>query len=134
MMARSLIVISSEKNRATAMAWVRKAPDGTRIEFKGPTRTLPQNDTMWAHLTDISQQLPWHGVKMLPDSWKLVFMDGLKREVRMAPNLDGTGFVNIGTSSSSLDKDEMALMITLIIAFADKHGVVLKCAPIPEEF
>jgi hypothetical protein len=79
---------------------------------------------MWAMLTDIAKQLPWHGVRLRPDDWKLVFLDALKREVRMVPNLDGNGFVNLGRSSSDLSKGEMSDLMELMTAFGAQHGVV----------
>lgn len=123
-MARALVVIASEAERRKVAHWAMKAPWNTRVEFKGPKRTLPQNDRMWAMLTDIAQQLSWHGVKLAPDDWKLMFLDGLKRELRMVPNLDGTGFVNLGRSSSDLSKAEMSDLMELISAFGASHGVV----------
>jgi hypothetical protein len=51
------------------------------VEFKAPKRSLPQNDRMWAMLTDVATQLPWHGIKLSPDDWKLIFLDALKREL-----------------------------------------------------
>lgn len=122
-MSRALLVLNSGYERQRASNWIAKAPDGTRVEFKGPKRTLPQNDRFWAMLTDVSTQLPWHGLKLSPDDWKLIFMDGLKREVRMAPNIDGTGFVNLGRSSSDLSTTEMSDLMELIASFGSSHGV-----------
>jgi len=123
-MSRALIVIASQADRTKAANWAIKAPFGTRIEFKQAKRTLPQNDRFWAMLTDVSRQLPWHGMKMTPGQWKLFFLDALRRELRLVPNIDGTGFVNIGTSSSDLTIGEMSDMMELITAFGAKHGVV----------
>ena len=75
-------------------------------------------------LTDVARQVAWHGRQMKPDAWKLVFLDALKREVQAVPNLDGTGFVNIGRSSSDLSKSEMGDLMTLIEAFGAQHRVV----------
>ena len=122
-MSRALIILQADADRQRAAAWAFKAPHGTRVEFKASKRTLPQNDRMWAMLTDVASQVPYHGLKLTPDDWKLVFLDALKREVRMVPNLDGTGFVNIGRSSSDLSKDEMTDLIELIFAFGAKHDV-----------
>ena len=44
-------------------------------------------------------------------------------ELRIAPNLDGDGFVNLGTSSSDLSKDEMTMLIELIFKFGAEHDV-----------
>lgn len=123
-MTRATLVLVSPEIRRKAAHWASLLPEGTRIDFKAPKRSLPQNDRMWAHLTDISAQLPWHGVKLSADDWKLIFLDALKRELRMVPNLDGNGFVNLGRSSSDLSKEEMTNLIDLIEAFGASHGVV----------
>jgi hypothetical protein len=125
-MGRALLVINSTTDRRKAASWVEKAPWGTRVEFKASKRTLPQNDRMWAMLTDIADQVTHHGVKMPADDWKLVFLDALKRELRMVPNLDGNGFVNLGRSSSDLSKQEMTDLIELMFAWGAQHGVVFK--------
>ena len=125
-MSHALISIASEADRAKATRWVTQAPAGTRLEFKLPKRSLPQNDLMWAALTDVATQLKWHGIKLSPDDWKLIFLDALKREVRMVPNIDGNGFVNLGRSSSDLSKAEMTDLIDLIHAFGASHGVTFQ--------
>ncbi len=123
-MSRALLVLTNDQIRQKAIAWASKAPPLTRIEFKAPKRSLPQNAYMWALLTDLSEQLAWHGARLSADDWKLVMLDGLKRELRMVPNMDGNGFVNLGRSSSDLSAAEMNDLLELILAFGARHGVV----------
>lgn len=123
-MSRAVLVLYGEAERLKAADWLSKAPPLTRVEFKGPRRTLPQNDRFWALLTDVADQLTWHGVKLSTEDWKLVFLDSLKRELRLVPNIDNNGFVNLGRSSSDLTKEEMGDLMTIIEAFGAKHGVV----------
>jgi hypothetical protein len=123
-MSRAMITIRDDADRQRASTWATKAPAGTRIEYKAARRTLPQNDRLWAMLTDIATQVKWHGLKLSPADWKLIFLDALKREVRMVPNLDGNGFVSLGRSSSDLSKAEMTDLIDLIAMFGANHGVV----------
>lgn len=123
-MTRATLVLVSPAIRQKAAHWVAKLPEGTRVDFKEPKRSLPQNDRMWAMLTDVAAQLPWHGIKLSADDWKLLFLDSLKRELRMVPNIDGNGFVNLGRSSSDLSKAEMTDLIEIIAAFGANHGVV----------
>jgi len=123
-MPRALLVLWNDEMRRKAVRWITQAPKDTRVEFKGPKRTLDQNSKLWACLTDVATQLPWHGIKLAAEDWKLIFLDALKRENRMVPNLEGTGFVQLGRSSSDLSKEEMADLITLIIAFGESKGVV----------
>lgn len=122
-MGRALFTLNSNADREKAAAWAWKAPWGARVEFKEVKRSLDQNAKFWACLTDVATQLRWHGLKLSTDDWKLIFLDALKREVRMVPNIDGNGFVSLGRSSSDLSKDEMADLIELILAFGAKHGV-----------
>lgn len=123
-MSRAILVLSSRAIRERAINWINRAPAETRVEFKAPKRSVDQNSKMWASLTDVATQLPWHGIKLSPDDWKLIFLDALKRELRMVPNIDGSGFVNLGRSSSDLSKSEMADLITIIDEFGARHGVV----------
>ncbi len=122
-MSRALVILASLAERQRVANWAMKLPVNTRVEFKAPKRSLPQNDRMWSMLTEVAQQLPWHGIKLSADDWKLIFLDALKREVRMVPNIDGNGFVNLGRSSSDLSKDEMSDLMELIAAFGAQHGV-----------
>ncbi len=128
-MGRATIIINGPVDRARATNWIAKAPTGTRVEFKASKRSIPQNSRFWALLTDVATQLRWHGQKLTPDDWRLVFLDALKRELRIVPNIDGTGFVNLGRSSSDLTKAEMGDLMTLIEAFGAQHGVVFKDTP-----
>jgi hypothetical protein len=125
-MSRATVIIRGATDRLRIASWADKAPVGTRVEFKRVKRTLPQNDRMWAMLTDIATQLPWHGLKLAPDDWKLLFLDALKREVRMVPNIDGNGFVSLGRSSSDLSKGEMSDLIEIIAAWGAQHGVIFR--------
>lgn len=122
-MTRATLILVDTAQRLKASSWINKAPEGTRVEFKAPKRTLPQNDRFWSMLTDVAQQLTWHGMKLTTDDWKLVFLDALNREVRIVPNIDGNGFVNLSRSSSDLSKDEMSDLMEIIAAFGAKHGV-----------
>lgn len=122
-MSQAVIVLGEKYGRDKATRWIAQAKPGTRIVFKEAKRSLPQNDRMWAMLTDVATQVPWHGLKLTPQDWKYIFLDALKREVRIVPNIDGTGFVNIGRSSSDLSKSEMSDLLELIGAFGASHGV-----------
>ena len=123
-MSRATLILVNDRLREKALHWVQQAPAGTRIEFKAPKRTTEQNARFWASLTDVAQQVDWHGLKLTPDDWKLIFLDALKREVRMVPNIDGNGFVSLGRSSSDLSKGEMSDLLELIYAFGAQRGVV----------
>lgn len=123
-MTRALIVLHNKDDRKKAARWADGIPLGSRIEFKAPKRTLPQNDRFWAMLTDIAQQKTYHTLKLTTEDWKLLFLDALKREVRIVPNLDGTGFVNLSKSSSDLSKSEMSDLMEIITEWGARNGVI----------
>ncbi|MCA6301197.1 MAG: recombination protein NinB, partial [Phenylobacterium sp.] len=122
--SRALIILHRQTDRDRASAWVRSAPWGTRITFQEAKRSTDQNARMWAMLTDVARQVQWDGQRLSADDWKLIFLQGLKQELRMVRNLDGNGFVQLGRSSSDLSVAEMADLIDLIAAFGARQGVV----------
>ena len=122
-MSRAVLVLDRQSDRDRAASWVRQAPWGTRITFQEAKRTTDQNARMWAMLTEVARQVKWHGQRLSADDWKLVFLSALKQELRIVPNLDGTGFVQLGRSSSSLSVGEMADLMDLIAAFGAREGV-----------
>jgi len=122
-MARALLIITSDTTRQKAMNWLRKAPWNTRVEFKGPKRTLPQNDRMWLLLTAVATQLDWHGQKYSADDWKDYFMHALSGGKWM-PGEDG-GMIPIGRSTSDLDKEDFGDLMELIEAFCARQNVML---------
>ncbi|HHQ4530933.1 TPA: recombination protein NinB, partial [Aeromonas hydrophila] len=69
------------------------------LEIKEMTRSLAQNSMLWACLTDIAEQVSWHGRKLTKDDWKHVLSAALYQQ-DVVPNIDGTGFVVLGKSTS----------------------------------
>lgn len=118
-------------NRALAFAWIDKAiakgSDGSWWSMiVSDTRTDDQNRKLWAMLHDVSQQVEWFGQKLTTDDWKLIFLAALNREIRIVPNLENNGFVNLSTSSSRLSKAQFRDLIELILKFGAERGVVWK--------
>lgn len=125
-MSQAQITLSSRYDRERATKWIAQAKPGTRVIFKDAKRSVAQNDKLWAMLTEVATQVEWHGKRLTPDDWKLIFLDALKRELQLAPNIDGTGFVNLGRSSSNLSKAEFGDLLELIHAFGANHGVTFR--------
>ena len=79
----NLVTLWRREDRERAHRWIDGVPNGTRVgDSKGETLDRPERK-MWACLTDIASQVQWHGLKLSPDDWKIIFLDALKREVRM---------------------------------------------------
>jgi len=125
-MSRALLILDTEATRQQAVEWCRKLKPGTRVEFKAPKRSDDQNAKMWAMLTEVSMQVRHHELRLSSEDWKLIFLDALKRENRLVPNLDGNGMVSLGRSSSDLSKAEMSDLIELIYEYGARNGVVFK--------
>lgn len=87
-----------------------------------------QNALLWKWLTQISQELQWHGKYWTPEQWKDCLMHAYKGGEFM-PGVDG-GFVPIGRSTSALGVKDFALFLDSVDAFAAQHGVTL---PQPDE-
>lgn len=98
------------------------------LEIRPETRSDAQNRRLWPLLTDVAEQVNWYGKKLSPEDWKHVFSSSL-RKLDVVPNLDGTGFVALGLSTSRMTKAEMSDMQTLIEAFGAERGVVFREAP-----
>lgn len=122
-MSRSTLVLTSRAIRERAINWINRAPAETRLEFKAPKRSLPQNDRMWAMLTDIAVQKQHAGRRYTPDQWKVLFMHGCGREVQFIPALDNSTFIPWGQSSSDLSKEEMTDLIEFMFAWGAENGV-----------
>jgi hypothetical protein len=123
-MSRHLLTLYGNVDRARAARYIAQAPAGTRVEFKAAKRTLPQNDRMWAMLTDIARQKDHCGRKYTPDEWKCLFMNACGRETQFVPTLDGSGFFPLGYRSSDLSKQEMSDLIEFMLSWGAENGVV----------
>lgn len=45
------------------------------------------------------------------------------RKMDVVPNIEGTGFVALGQSTSSMSKRELSDLLELIYSFGARHGV-----------
>lgn len=122
-MSRALLILRTDAIRAKAINWISRMPEGTRVEFKEPQRSLEQNARMWAMLTDISTQAKHSDRRYSPDQWKCLFLHALGRETQFMPALDGNGFIPYGQSSSDLSKKEMTDLIECMFQWGAEHGV-----------
>lgn len=86
------------------------------------TRTLAQNNKMWAVLADISTQVDWYGNKLTSEEWKHVITAALKGQ-KTVPGING-GFVVLGLSTSKMTIREMVDVIECAHAFGAEHGVI----------
>lgn len=119
----------NQAHRAVLHAWEqakRLIADGKRLtlELRPEKRSDAQNRRLWSMLTDISEQVEWHGYRLTTEEWKDVFSAALKR-TKVVPGLDG-GFVVCGQSTSRMTKAEMGELQTLMEAFGAEREVHFK--------
>lgn len=116
-------ILAHQQARDSVSRYAQEAAQGLVVTFSEPTRTGEQNAKLWACLSDVADQVDWYGKKLTPEDWKHVFSASLKK-LDVVPNLDGTGFVALGLSTSRMSKRELSDLIELIHAFGAERGVV----------
>lgn len=121
-MEKQIFIMAHDVARIRAIDAVRKAPEGYIVKIQEPTRTLEQNARLWAMLTDISEQVVWHGNKLSQHEWKDVFTAALRKQT-VVPGIDG-GFVVCGQRTSKMTKKQMAELQELMAAFGAEQSVV----------
>lgn len=120
---RQTFIMAHAEARRRACEAVQNAPEGYSVTIAPPTRTGEQNARLWASLSEISAQVDWYGRKLTPEDWKHIFSSSLKK-LQVVPNLDGTGFVALGLSTSRMSKSELSELLELIYAFGAERGVI----------
>lgn len=126
-MERRLYVLNSREKRSTVARIVGALEKFSRVEIKGPKRTLPQNDKMWAMLTEFAEQAQWAGKTRTTVEWKDLFTGAVKVAgggVEAVPGLEG-GIMLLGLHTSDMTVAEMADLITYMESKAHEFGVVL---------
>ncbi|MCP1121585.1 recombination protein NinB [Robbsia andropogonis] len=118
---KQTFILAHRAARQSAMRAISYAPDGFVCEVKPRKRSSDQNALMWALLTEVSEQVEWHGRKLSPESWKCVFSAALKKQ-DVVPGLNGD-FVVLGQSTSRMTVRELSELVELIQAFGAEQGV-----------
>lgn len=126
-MTRYVVILNSPRDRAAAKVAIDRAPPGYAVDIKESRRSDEQNRALWGLLNQIAAQRPVHnGVKMTAELWKSVFMDALGSEMQLMPKLDGDGFFPLGHSTSRLTVSEFAGLLTLILSWTAREGLVIR--------
>lgn len=115
-------VLSHAEARRRAAEAVQDAPEGHVVIVQPEKRSDAQNRRMWAMLADVSRQVDWYGRKLSADDWKNVFSASLGK-LDVVPNLDSTGFVVLGLSTSRMSVRAMSDLIELMTAFGAEKRV-----------
>lgn len=122
-MDKQIIHLIDYKRKIYAAEMIMNAPDNYVCEIKEKTRTLDQNSKLWPMLTDISKQVCWHTHWLTKEEWK-DFFSAIILKQKVIPNIDSTGFIAVGGSTSKMGKKVFSEMIELMYAFGVDHNVV----------
>jgi hypothetical protein len=126
-MSRAILTLDSTAKREQAIQWIKKAATGSRIEFKGPSRSVDQNSRFWAMLTDVAVQGRINDRRYNTEQWKLMFMHAYAEErgmeIRYLPAINRAGMVPCGRSSSDLSVGEMSELMEFITAWGAENNI-----------
>jgi hypothetical protein len=109
--------------RKAAKRAIDNVPDGMMCLLDWAKRSNLQNSKLWPMLGDVAEQVCWHGRWLSSEDWKNMFTANLF-DYDVVPNLDGTGFVGLGKSTSKMNKKQFSDLIELIYAFGADKGVI----------
>jgi hypothetical protein len=126
-MERSTHILKDRETRHATALIVNSLPLGTKVEIGEETRTARQNRAIHGLIGQIIKQRPMHnGVRFSLEAYKAAFMAGLGEEARWVPNLDGTGMVPVGLSTSKLSVRKFNLLMEFIFAWCAREGLTIR--------
>lgn len=135
-MSRAALLLASAADKSKAIGWITRAPWNTRVEFKAPKRSIPQNSRLWLLLTAVAEQAEWAGKKRTTLEWKDLFTGAVKIAgggIEAVQGLEG-GIMLLGLHTSDMTKAEMVELQDYIESWCANNGVVIPDPQsIPEE-
>lgn len=125
--------------RARAAEGVRTAPEGYEVLIRPPRKSRDQEERYHAMFADIAEQWLFCGRKWDAESIKRLCVDQFKREtindhdfaalwrdmgtVELAPSIDGSGVVALGTQTRKFPKKLASALIEWLLAFGAENGI-----------
>jgi hypothetical protein len=114
-----------------------QAPDGFIVEIKPPTKSSDQQAKYHAMFTDVARQVPFMGSMRDVETWKRLLVDAFARAKAaegdpvqgvgsIVPNLDGTGFVQLGVQTRKFSKRHASEFIEYLYAWGAENNVQWK--------
>jgi hypothetical protein len=120
--------------RRLAMEAVRSAEQGMVVTIRKPNRSLDQNAKFHSAVADIAKAKPvWNNITMDADDWKALLIlshaiatGGQDGAMRLVPDLEGKGYVQLRESSARMTVARSASLIDYVTAWAAAHGIPLQ--------
>lgn len=114
---------------------VAELEPGWSVTINPPGRTLDQNSIFHACCDELAKAIPvYHGLPMDAADWKallIVSHDGAaaaadgKKRIRLVPDLEGAGMVQLRESSARMSKARATSLIEYTMKVAEENGVTL---------
>jgi hypothetical protein len=139
-MTKRLFILSHDLARANAKRAIDEAKDGFWVTVSEPRKTRDQEAKYHAMLSDLAEQWTLHGRKWDLESMKRLCIDQFKRDtirdpdfadlwrelgaIEMAPSIDGSGVVALGTQSRRFPKKLAVGFIEWLYALGAEVGVI----------
>jgi hypothetical protein len=83
--------VTSEGQRKTVLDAIQRAPLGFTVTAKRNKRSIRRTAAFWAMLTIVAREVKWHGLRLSPDDWRLLFLEALGHECEWSRTSMATG-------------------------------------------
>jgi hypothetical protein len=130
------IILVNRGKREEAMRLLATARAGSRVEIKGPQRSLDQNAKIRAMLGELAEQATHLQMTFTVAQWKTLMTAGYLRSRMEAGDavqgLETGTVVMFGQPTSDMSIAEACDLITYITMWGEAHGVTFIDTPIEE--
>lgn len=145
-MSKRILKLTGDLARRAACGYINQAPDGWVVTIAEPVKKREQEEKYHAMIRDIAKQCTFMGRKFDGESWKRLLVDAYVRVARenaiaegkpdpfkgqggVIPNLDGTGFVQLGVQTRGFTIKQASEFIEYLLDYGQDNLVVFGDEP-----
>ena len=143
-MSKRILKLNNSLSRQAACRYINDAPDGYVMSLSEPKKRREQEEKYHAMIGEIAKQCTFMGRKFDNESWKRLLVDAYVRVARenataegkpdpfkgqggVIPNLDGTGFVQLGVQTRGFTIKQASEFIEYLLDYGQNNLVVFAC-------
>jgi hypothetical protein len=125
--------ILTAENKPWVASLVLALDAGVTVTFAPPGRSLPQNDYLHSLWDQLARALPtFRGIPMDAEAWKALTIvshaiatrdDEDGQPIRLVPDLEGEGMVQLRESSARMSKARAASLTDYVLKVGAENGV-----------
>jgi hypothetical protein len=123
----------TEQNRAWVGSFILTLESGWTVTVSPPGRSLSQNDALHGLWDQLAKALPeYKGIPMDAEAWKALTIvshaiatrhDDSGNAVRLVPDLEGEGMVQLRESSARMSKARASSLYDYVLKVGAENGV-----------